>query len=169
MGRVLILLLVVMGAALPSVVAQTEGSSICVVAFADVNENSIRDTTELPFPGIHIALAVQEQVIVQSHITTSEVEPHCFEGLPAGTYTLFFSESSNHRPTTKNEAVFELDGIQRLRVEFGAVESDPFQEEAERAPVEVKAVSRLAVGAIAAFITIATMTGLGLVIAAFIR
>ncbi|NJO71078.1 MAG: hypothetical protein HC825_03955, partial [Oscillatoriales cyanobacterium RM1_1_9] len=81
--------IVLLFAAIPLVAAQ-DTSSVCVLAYEDANENGSRDTGELPLPGISVHLAVDTDVIIQSHITSQENDFFCFENLPPTLYTLTF-------------------------------------------------------------------------------
>jgi hypothetical protein len=154
-----------------SVHAQGTGAAICVIAYEDTNRNNVQEDTELPLPGININLATQGDIIIQSHISTEDTTPFCFEGLAPGTYDIYFADSFNHTSTAENHGTVEVSGSQRYRVGFSALSESPFVEAAEAVDrdVEVELTSRLAAGFLGAVIVVSLMLGVGIVYSAFIR
>jgi hypothetical protein len=175
-----IALLILLAVIVPALHAQDGGTSsmVCVLAYEDVNENSARESGELPLPGINVTLAVETDVIVQRYITTQDNSPFCFEGLTPGvSYTLYFDESANHRATTKNISdPFALDAGARVRVEFGAVsesallapDSPEAIEQANSVGGQLETTNRLLVAALGSVIMMIFMFGFGIVLASII-
>lgn len=162
----------------PGGIAQegTPFGSICVLAYEDINENSVRDAGEVPLPGVPVYVAIETDLIIQSYITTQDNKPYCFEGLTPGVYNLYFADSPNHRATTQNSAALSLEAAQRFRVEFGAVAQPALLESGTPEAVEIEnsqggqldTVNRVLIAALGAFFVMIFMLGLGVVIASFI-
>jgi len=150
--------------------AQETGSSICVLAFEDANENGVRDAGEVPLSGISAHLAIETDIIFQTYISDAENRPHCFEGLPNGVYNLYFADSVSHRATTQNSAAISLEGTQRVRVEFGAVSLSPFAESSTTDPTDkqLATTERLLIAALGSVVLMIFMFGFGVAIAGFI-
>ena len=173
-----IALLILLAALVPAVRAQDgdTASAVCVLAYEDSNENSARDSGEVPLPGINVNLAVDTDVIVQSFITTQEPSPFCFEDLAPGMYNLYFDDSANHRATTQNSTQFTLAGGQRVRIEFGAVsesallapDSPEAIEQANNAGGQLETGNRLLVAALGSIFVMIFMFGFGVVLASII-
>lgn len=172
-----IALLILLAVVVPALHAQDGNTSaVCVLAYEDSNENSARDSGEVPLPGINVNLAVETDVIVQSYITTQEPSPHCFEGLAPGDYNLYFDDSANHRATTQNSTQFTLGGSQRVRIEFGAVsesallapDSPEAIEQANSNGGQLETTYRLLVAAMGSIFVMIFMFGFGIVIASII-
>lgn len=150
--------------------AQSSPDAICVLAYEDGNMNGQRDSGELPLPGISVNLAVQNDVIIATHITTSDNSSYCFQNLAPDTYTLTFEDSLNHKATTQNRTPpIQLSSGQSVRVDFGAVPVDPVrsQEEAAQNPEEtdkLDSTTRLMLALLGAVIAMIFMIGFGAVL-----
>jgi SdrD B-like domain len=163
----LLLTILWIGFAFPMVAATAQDSNtgaICVLTFEDSNENGTRDEGEVPLAGIAVNIAVQNDVIIRNHITTSEDSPYCFNDLSNGTYTLSFADSPNHRATLQNSTEVTLEG-DTIRTEFGAVSLPPFAESVQTDP-PLETGSRLLVALLGALLVMLFMAALGGVIAA---
>jgi hypothetical protein len=149
---------------------QESSSAICVLAFEDANENGLRDTGELPLPGVAVNIAINTDVIVASHVTTDQNDHFCFEGLASGVYNLYFVDSPNHRATTQNSAALAL-GAERIKVDFGAVPLSPFADEPTATTTAVDTTdelalsTRLLIAALGTVLVMIFMLGLGVMIA----
>lgn len=69
--------------------AQGDGR-VCVSAFNDANGNSLRDSIEPLLADVVASLYNDQGIVIANYVTTGVSEPHCFEGLSAGTYTVGF-------------------------------------------------------------------------------
>jgi uncharacterized surface anchored protein len=174
-----IALMILMAVLVPLVHAQDAGTtgSVCVLAYEDSNENGVRDSGEVPLPGISVNLAVETDIIVQNFITTQENRPFCFDELTPGDYTLYFDDSPNHHPTRQTKTdPFVVQANQRIRVEFGAVSESPLLqpgspeaiEQANNAGGQLETTSRLLIAALGAVVVMVFMFGFGVVIASII-
>ncbi len=163
----LILLLPLLGVAQ----AQTT-NAICVVVFDDDNGNTIQDPGEIPLAGITVTVALENELIIRSHITTTEPRPHCFEGLADGNYILTFVESPNHRPMMQNTTALSLANGQPVQVKFAAIPQTPFEDQTVSSSTaqstQLSLTSRLLLGGIGAIFSAMLMIGLGGVIGAIL-
>ena len=90
-----ILLAVALTAALlalpaPAARAQEPDGRICVTAFNDANQNGMREPMEPLLPDVVASLLNEQAVAVATYATDGQNEPHCFDALAPGTYTVTF-------------------------------------------------------------------------------
>ncbi|MFP4321057.1 MAG: SdrD B-like domain-containing protein [Anaerolineales bacterium] len=150
--------------------AQEANGSICVLAYEDTNANGQRDTGEGPLPGIPVYITMGDGINIRSHITTTQDAPHCFVGLPAGSYGIRFADSPNHQPTTEQSANIELTG-QRVSAQFGALSAEVWPEDdATTAAVDatseeqLSTVNRLLLAGLGTIVIVLLLLGIGAVI-----
>lgn len=96
-------------------------TSICVLMYADNNRNNILDGEPLLSGGI-IRLLSSEGNIIQAYNTLGRNEPHCFDDLTAGTYTIVASPPEGYGMARSSRLVVNVQAGQRFPVRFGAVE-----------------------------------------------
>ena len=155
---------------LSSANAQNGDNAICLLTYNDLNENGVRDAGELPLAGVSVNLAVDVDLIFATHISDASGDAYCFERLPAGTYALYFAESTNHRATTQNSVSIEVSQGQRIRVEFGAVPTPAILTEDMVAALrgdeltELDTLTRILIAVIGATFAIVFMAGFGIII-----
>jgi LysM repeat protein len=78
---------------------ESEGASICVLAFHDRNSNTVRDSEdEGLLPNVEFTVA-DASGVVSEYTTDGVSEPHCFSGLDAGTYRVIQQAPAGYAPT----------------------------------------------------------------------
>ncbi len=75
----------------PAVSAQDPGGRVCAAAFNDANHNGAREAMEPLLADVVVSLLNEQSIVVATYVTTGQNEPHCFEGLAAGTYIVAFA------------------------------------------------------------------------------
>lgn len=162
----LVLLGLLMSLLWVSVASAQESGSICVLAYEDANQNNARDEDEVLLPGIAVNLAVDDGVIVRSHITKEDIG--CFEGLEPRAYSITFVPSANHRAITEFQGTITVTAGTRQTVQFSAVAESPFRDlanDAESGGGSLDTLNRVLLAAVGAFLVMLFMLGLGFVIA----
>jgi hypothetical protein len=86
-------------AAGPSSSPESEGASICVLAFHDRNGDTVRDPEgEELLPNVEFDVA-DASGIVGEYTTDGVSEPYCFTGLAPGTYRVIQQAPAGYKPT----------------------------------------------------------------------
>lgn len=113
-----ICLLFVLGAALP-VQAQGDPGAICILTFADANQNGIREEGEAALANTDVSLKQNGVVLSNLVINENTSGELCFRNLSAGVYVVTFSNpfAQASTPATFDFTVRLGD---TLRAEFGA-------------------------------------------------
>ncbi|MBN1963610.1 MAG: hypothetical protein JW910_03115 [Anaerolineae bacterium] len=109
------------------VLAQISGGRVCVTAFHDDNQNGTRDAIEPLLGEMVVHLLNAQNVVIANYRTTGVNEPHCFDGLVAGTYSVRFFAGPDWTPTRQESFSVTLSDGQTLpaQVQFGAVPAAP--------------------------------------------
>ncbi len=74
--------------------ATPSGGGICLLAFADINEDGVMNEAETRQKGVAFTITSGEMVI-SHYLTDGLAEPYCIEGLPVGDYTVSRSLAEN--------------------------------------------------------------------------
>ena len=118
-------------------VASTGAATVCAMLYEDVNGNGRRDANENPVAGGQFTVVdTQTGAPVQAYTTDGINEPHCFENLPAGAYTISAAAAAGFNATTASTTPLRLETGSLSNVEFGA------QRSAANAGAETDAGSR---------------------------
>ncbi len=102
-------------------VASVGAATVCAMLYEDVNGNGRRDATENPVAGGQFTVVdTQTGAPVQAYTTDGVNEPHCFENLPAGAYTISAAAPTGFNATTASTTALQLETGSLSNVEFGA-------------------------------------------------
>lgn len=94
---------------------------VCVLMFNDVNGSGFREGTEGLLPGGQVAVVeVATGQPVQRYVTDGASEPHCFENLPAGQYTISGAAPTGYNSTTEVAKTLLVEAGTVSSLEFGA-------------------------------------------------
>jgi hypothetical protein len=104
----------------PTVTPETPpGGTICVNAFADDNNNGVRDVTEGYMGNVTFTVATETAVVGQA-VSTGTGNPFCFEGLDPGSYQVAQIVPGRLEMTTAGNATIQVEEGQTVGVEFGS-------------------------------------------------
>lgn len=107
------------GNVLPSSDPSTLASAVCVLLFDDMNQNRIQEQSESLLAGGNINLSAGGEVT--ANVQTDGIsEPHCFEGLAAGTYMIAASAPADYGLTSPDQLRLDLLPGTTIDVAFGA-------------------------------------------------
>lgn len=117
--------------ATPVVAATTEATQVastntavgivCVMVYQDANGNALRESEEGMLAGGNIALVdTSTGASVQTYTTDGINEPHCFQNLPAGSYTISFAPPSGYNTSRDTTAPLQVEADSINNIEFGA-------------------------------------------------
>jgi LysM repeat protein len=95
---------------------------VCVMVYEDANGNTLREeATEGLLAGGNITLVdTATGAPVQVYTTVGVDEPHCFENLPVGTYTVSFAPPTSYNASGNSAPSLTLADGDLLNFEFGA-------------------------------------------------
>lgn len=96
-------------------------AQVCVELFDDANQNRIQEPGEALLPGGTIILARGGQNI-GTYETDGLSEPHCFEELNPGDYTLLASAPAGYGLTTPDQLRLQANPGPAINVNFGAAQ-----------------------------------------------
>jgi LysM repeat protein len=114
-----------------AVVTEAVGvGTVCALMYNDENGNGVRDTVESLLAGGQLTVVdIGTGAPVQSYTTDGINEPHCFEELPEGQYTISSAAPAAYNPTTVTSTPLEVSAGSTSALEFGA---QPSAEAAEQ-------------------------------------
>lgn len=95
-------------------------ATLCVLLFEDVNGDSIRQEEELSIPDGAISVNNRSGTISLNATTVASDEPHCFEGIMEGEYTISVAVPSGYNATTQTSFVTRLKADLPTYKDFGA-------------------------------------------------
>ena len=99
------------------------GVAICLMAFEDVNQNSVHDGGEALRPAVAFSISNGETV-VSNYVTDGSSEPFCIEGLEPGDYNITRSSTPEEVMTTPGDRAVSLTEGGTLNLAFGSYESE---------------------------------------------
>lgn len=121
---------------------------LCVVLFADINGNAMRDETEPTVLGGAVSVTGNGFVFSNTGLTVTGLDADgndnmlCFADMPEGDYTISLAVPDGYNPTTSTTYPFKLIAGNRSIVDFGAQASaiapppeDGGGEEGGRSPI----------------------------------
>lgn len=142
-----------------------DAGTVCVIAYADANQNGVRDPGEDALLDVNIDLMLGANVVIANHVTALR-EPHCFEDLAPQQYMVNIS-SPLYDPVDAAPLTFTLPAGQRVTYELGAV-AHPAERVVDPSAsilvIPLNLSTRIGLGVGAALGVMALFTGLGLVI-----
>jgi LysM repeat protein len=95
--------------------------TVCVLLWNDANGNGVRDAQEGYLPGGQLTVVdIATGAPVDSYTTDGVNEPHCFEDLPVGQYTISSAAPAGYNPTTNTSTPLEVTEGSTSALEFGA-------------------------------------------------
>ncbi|MCC7358577.1 MAG: LysM peptidoglycan-binding domain-containing protein [Anaerolineales bacterium] len=95
--------------------------TVCALLWNDANGNGVRDAAEGLLPGGQLAVVdIATGAPVQAYTTDGVNEPHCFEDLIAGQYTISAAAPGGYNPTTNTSTPLEVTAGSTSTLEFGA-------------------------------------------------
>ena len=102
-------------------VASVGAGTLCALLYNDANGNAVRDANESLLAGGQFSVVdTATGAPVQAYTTDGLNEPHCFENLPAGQYTISSAAPANHNATGNSAYPLQIDAGSLYNVEFGA-------------------------------------------------
>lgn len=142
-----------------------DAGTVCVIAYADANQNGVRDPGEDALLDVNINLMLAANVVIANHVTALR-EPYCFEDLAPQQYMLNLS-SPLYDPVDAAPMTFTLPAGQRVTYELGAV-ARPAEQVVDPSTsilvIPLNLSTRIGLGVGAALGVMALFAGLGLVI-----
>lgn len=105
---------------LPTPTQERGTGEICIVLFADVNGNAVRDTDEAPILGGAVSVAGRSNEASVTGLTTDVGDPLCFKDLPEGEYNISMAVPPGYNPTTATNVPLPLLAGNRSIIDFGA-------------------------------------------------
>jgi hypothetical protein len=93
---------------------------LCVLLYNDRNGDAIRQEEEPSIPGGAINVNNRSGTFSESTQTIAGSEPHCFENLSEGEYTITVAVPDNYNPTTATSYVLLLKAGDETYLGFGA-------------------------------------------------
>lgn len=95
--------------------------TVCALLYNDENGNGIRDTTETMLAGGQLTVVDTGTGSPVGHYSTDGLsEPHCFENLPAGPYSISSVAPGGYNATTDTAHPLNVEAGSTASLEFGA-------------------------------------------------
>jgi|GEM_PF-266358 len=104
--------------------------TVCALLWNDGNGNGVRDAIEGLLAGGQLTVVdIGTGAPVQAYTTDGVNEPHCFDDLAAGQYTISSASPGGYNPTTNTSTPLEVSAGSTSTLEFGAQPSAAVSEE----------------------------------------
>jgi hypothetical protein len=94
------------------------GGTICLLAFADMNQDGVLNEAESLQEGVFITISAEETV-VSNYLTDGVSEPYCIAGLPAGDYRVSRSLAASEVASNGADQEITLTEGAQLDLDFG--------------------------------------------------
>ena len=95
------------------------GGTICLLAFADMNQDGVLNGDEPLQEGVFITISAEETA-VSNYLTDGVSEPYCIEGLPAGDYRVSRSLATNEVASNGTDQEITLTDGAQLVLDLGS-------------------------------------------------
>lgn len=95
------------------------GGTICLLAFADINQDGVLNGDESLQEGVFITISAEETV-VSNYLTDGVSEPYCIEGLPAGDYRVSRLLAASEVASNQADQEITLTDGAQLDLDFGS-------------------------------------------------
>ncbi len=105
---------------LPTPTPKRGTGEICIVLFADVNGNAVREDSEAPVLGGAVSVSDRGGSYSDTGLTTDTDTPLCFTELPEGDYNISMAVPAGYNPTTTTNYPLKLLAGNRSLIDFGA-------------------------------------------------
>jgi hypothetical protein len=105
---------------LPTPTPRRGTGEICVVLFADINGDAVRQDTESPILGGAVSITDRTGDVSLTGITTTGDTPLCFKDVPEGNYNISMAVPDGYNPTTTTNYPLSLLAGNRSVIDFGA-------------------------------------------------
>ncbi len=105
---------------LPTPTPKRGTGEICIVLFADVNGNAVREENEPPVLGGAVSVTDRSGSYSDTGLTTDSATALCFKELPEGEYNISMAVPSGYNPTTTTNYPLKLLAGNRSLIDFGA-------------------------------------------------
>jgi LysM repeat protein len=119
---------------LPTPSPSPGSGNLCVLLFEDRNGDSIRQAEEPSIPGGAISISDRLGAVSETADTVAGTEPHCFEKLPEGEFSISVAVPSGFNPTTETSIVVPLKAGDETYIDFGAQVNSQTQVDAPLLP-----------------------------------
>ncbi len=107
--------------AAPTQIASVGTGTLCALLYNDTNGNAVRDASEGLLAGGQFSVVdTTTGAPIQAYTTDGVNEPHCFENLASGQYTISSAAPANHNTTGTNAYPLRIEAGALYNVEFGA-------------------------------------------------
>jgi hypothetical protein len=94
-------------------------ATICVLLYADINGDALRQTTENVVPGGAISVTGSSTGYSRTMATIGGTDPSCFDGAPEGEYNISVAAPEGFNPTTELNYNFKAVAGETSYVAFG--------------------------------------------------
>jgi len=105
---------------LPTPSVQPGMGNLCIILYDDQNGDSIRQEEEPSIPGGAISVNNRSGNVSQTVPTQAGLDPHCFNELPEGEFTISVAIPEGYNPTTETSYVLGLRAGDETFIDFGA-------------------------------------------------
>jgi len=105
---------------LPTPTPKQGFGTLCVLLYDDRNGDSIRQEEEPSIPGGAISISNRSGTVSDTASTVAGTDPHCFEALQEGDYTITVGVPEGYNPTTATTYALELKAGDETFLGFGA-------------------------------------------------
>jgi LysM repeat protein len=95
-------------------------AQLCVQSFDDTNADGLLTPGEQPLGGAQFAVANQQGVQVASYTTDGSAQPHCFDGLQPGSYTVAVQPAAGTIATSDKRWGVSLAAGSTININFGS-------------------------------------------------
>lgn len=126
----------------PTPTPEPGSGNLCILLFMDENGDSLRQEEEPSIPGGAISVSSRRVDYSDTVDTVEGLDPHCFEGLSEGEYTISVAVPVGFNPTTNTSYILEVGAGEEIYVDFGAqansetlAEEPILPAEGERSPI----------------------------------
>ena len=108
--------------------------NLCIMLFNDMNGDSIHQEDEPSIPEGAINISNRSGTVSETAPTGAQLEPHCFEILPEGDYTISVAVPEGFNPTTETSYELALNAGDETYMNFGAQANAETLAEAQLVP-----------------------------------
>jgi hypothetical protein len=119
---------------LPTPTEKPGFGNLCVLLFDDRNGDSIRQEEEPSIPDGAISIRNKSGNLTETTPTGTGLEPHCYEEIPEGKYTISVAVPEGFNATTESSYELELKGGDETYINFGAQANAETLAEAQLVP-----------------------------------
>ncbi len=105
---------------LPTASPEPGAGNLCILLFNDINGDSIRQEDEPTIPDGAISASNRIGTVSLTAVTIAGLDPHCFEEIPEGEYTITVAIPEGFNATTVTNYIVVLEAGDETYVDFGA-------------------------------------------------